>query len=75
VLAKVYDAFVRLSQAPGIGHHREDLADPRHRFWNIYSYVIVYRWQTQPLQILAIVHGARHLEALLQVRIENTEEH
>jgi plasmid stabilization system protein ParE len=39
VLDKLYDAFVRLSQAPGIGHQREDLADQRHRFWNVYSYV------------------------------------
>ena len=26
-----------------MGHHREDLADSRHRFWTIYSYVIAYR--------------------------------
>ena len=29
VLARIYDAFARLGQTPGMGHHREDLADPR----------------------------------------------
>jgi antitoxin ParD1/3/4/toxin ParE1/3/4 len=53
-----------------MGHHRVDLADARHRFWTVYSYVIAYRDQTQPLQIIAIVHGARSLEAFFQYRID-----
>jgi plasmid stabilization system protein ParE len=40
----------------------------RHRFWTVYSYVIVYRENTARLEIIAIVHGARHLEAFLQHR-------
>jgi plasmid stabilization system protein ParE len=32
-LARLYDAFTRLGRTPGLGHHREDLADSRHRFW------------------------------------------
>ncbi len=74
VLAKLYDAFVQLSRAPGIGHYREGLADRRHRFWTVYSYVIAYRWETRPLQILAVVHGARHLEAFFQSRIGEHDE-
>ena len=42
-----------------MGHHRLDLADCRHRFWNVYSYVM---------------HGARHLEAFLQSRIGDGQE-
>ena len=52
-----------------MGHHREDLADARHRFWTVYSYIIAYRDQTKPLEIIAIVHGARQLEAFFQRRI------
>ena len=52
-----------------MGHHREDLADARHRFWTVYSYVIAYRDQTRPLVIIAIVHGARQLETFFQDRI------
>ena len=69
VLARLYDAFTRLVQTPGLGHHREDLADPRHRFWTVFSYVIAYRDNTKPLEIIAVVHGARQLEAFFQHRI------
>jgi len=69
-LAKLFDAFTRLGRTPGMGHHREDLADPRHRFWTVYSYVIAYRWEPTPIQIVAIVHGARQLEAFFQQRIQ-----
>jgi hypothetical protein len=47
---------------PGIGHHWRDLADVRYRFWTVYSYVIAYR-EANPLEIVVVVHGARHLEA------------
>ena len=66
VLERLFDAFARLAQTPGMGHHREDLADARHRFWAVYSYVIAYRDQIKPLEIIAIVHGARQLEAFFQ---------
>jgi plasmid stabilization system protein ParE len=69
VLERLYDAFTRLAKMPGMGHHREDLADRRHRFWTVYSYVIAYRDKTKPLEIIAIVHGARQLEAFFQHRI------
>ena len=69
VLGRLFEAFARLAQTPGMGHHREDLADTRHRFWTVYSYVIAYRDQTKPLEIIAIVHGARQLEAFFQGRL------
>jgi len=68
-LDRLYAAFTQLAKMPGMGHHREDLADNRHRFWTVYSYVIAYRDQTQPLEIIAIVHGARQLEAFFQRRV------
>lgn len=65
---QVVDTFARLAQSPGIGHHRRGVADARYRFWTVYSYVIVYRGEN-PLEIVAIVHGARQLETFLQNRI------
>jgi plasmid stabilization system protein ParE len=73
VLARLYDAFVRLAQSPGMGHHRRGLANARYRFWTVYSYVIAYRGEN-PLEVVAIVHGARHLEAFLQNRIADCPE-
>jgi plasmid stabilization system protein ParE len=69
-LARLHDAFTRLGRTLGMGHQREDLADARHRFWTVYSYVIAYRWEPAPIQIVAIVHGARQLEAFFQQRIQ-----
>ncbi|MGO4881495.1 MAG: type II toxin-antitoxin system RelE/ParE family toxin [Bryobacteraceae bacterium] len=70
VIARMDDAFGRLARTPRMGHFREDLADSRHRFWTVYSYVIAYRWESKPLQIIAVVHGARQLEAFFQQRVQ-----
>jgi len=71
VLARLYDAFLRLARSPAMGHYREDLADARHRFWTVYPYVVAYRCHTTPLQIVAVVHGARELKAFFEHRTEN----
>lgn len=57
----------RLARTPGIGHIRDDLTrDRRHRFWGVHSYLIVYRPDTSPLEIIRVIHGARDAAALLQ---------
>jgi hypothetical protein len=35
----------------------------------VFSYVVVYRDPTSPLEIIAVVHRARQLEAFFQHRI------
>jgi toxin ParE1/3/4 len=66
---RVHDAFLkafrRLAESPGLGHYREDLADKRHRFESVYSYLIVYWWETRPLQIIRVLHAARDVSAIL----------
>jgi hypothetical protein len=42
--------MVKLAKTPTVGHWREELADKRHRFLLVYSYLIVYRHETKPLQ-------------------------
>lgn len=68
VIARIYTACQKLSEMPGMGHYREDLLDRRHRFWSVWSYLIVYRWGAAPIQIIAVVHGARNLAAFLRRR-------
>ena len=68
VIAGIYDECRKLGEMPGIGHQRENLLDGRHRFWSVWSYLIVYRWQVSPIQIIAIVHGARDLDVFLADR-------
>jgi toxin ParE1/3/4 len=68
VIARIYDECQKLSQSPGLGHWRENLLDQRHRFWAVWSYLIVYRWQPSPIQVIALVHGARDLDVFLAGR-------
>ena len=57
-----------LAANPGGGHWRRDLTDESVRFYSVYSYLIVYRPQTKPLEVVAILHGGRDLEELLTTR-------
>jgi antitoxin ParD1/3/4/toxin ParE1/3/4 len=66
VLAEFEKAMTALAEQPCMGHLREDWADSRHRFWPVYSYIIMYRPETKPLQILRVVSGYRHLVELLK---------
>jgi plasmid stabilization system protein ParE len=66
VRAELRDAMRRLAAMPGIGHLREDLSDETVRFWAVRSYVIVYRTDTDPLQVLRVLHGARDVRAILE---------
>lgn len=65
VIDEIEAALRMLAENPRIGQVREDLADERHRFWPVLSYLIMYRQDTNPLQIVRIVSGYRDLLALL----------
>ncbi len=65
VLARIREAMRRLAEFPRIGHVREDLADKSLRFWPVYSYLIVYRPESRPLQIIRVLHGARDVRRIL----------
>lgn len=54
----------------GLGHYHEELLDRRYRFWNFHSYVVCYIWRKRPIQIIAVVHGARDLSAYLATRTD-----
>ena len=47
----------------------QGLTDEAVRFFAIYSYLIVYRAETSPLQVVAILHGRRDVEELLKDRL------
>jgi len=63
--------MMKLAQNPGMGHWREELTDKRHRFLMVYSYLIVYRYETTPLQIVRVLHAARDIQSLLSVAPES----
>ena len=65
VLEALDNAMRRLAKSPGIGHWREELTGKQHRVFLVYSYLIVYRHQTKPLQIIRVLHAARDLQSIL----------
>ena len=69
VLARIYDECQKLGAMPGLGHYRENLLDQQYKFWNVWSYLIADRWQVTPIQIVAIVYGARDLNSFFGRRL------
>lgn len=65
----IREKIVYLAGRPGGGHWRKDLTDEPVKFFPIYSYLIVYRLETNPLQVVAILHGRRDVEELLKDRL------
>jgi len=65
VLAALESAMVKIAKNPEVGHWREELADKRHRFLLVYSYLIVYRYEAKPLQIVRVLHAARNVQSIL----------
>jgi toxin ParE1/3/4 len=59
------NAILKLANNPGVGHFRDELADKRRRFLLVYSYLIVYRHETKPVQIIRVLHAARDVQSIL----------
>ena len=64
----IRDKFVFLAGTPGAGHWRKNLTDQPVKFFPVYSYLIVYRPETEPLQIVSILHGRRDVERIQKGR-------
>ena len=61
--------FSYLADFPHGGHWRRDLTAAEVRFLAVYSYLIVYRPETKPLQIVAILHAHRDVAKILPKRV------
>jgi len=69
VEAVIREQIVFLARTPGAGHWRKDLTDESVKFFPVYSYLIVYRPETKPLQVAAILHGRRDVAEILTHRL------
>jgi plasmid stabilization system protein ParE len=70
VLEAMEKAMYRLAKNPGIGHLRQELADRRHRFFPVYSYLIVYLFEAKPLSVIRVLHAARDVQSILGLTSE-----
>jgi plasmid stabilization system protein ParE len=61
----------RLARHPRMGTKRQDVTALPVRFWTITkfpNYVIVYRPETIPLQVVAVLHARRDLKQIMEKR-------
>jgi toxin ParE1/3/4 len=70
-IAMLFEAFETLGRTPGVGHKREDLTHYRVRFWPVAAYLIIYRAERRPIEIVAVTPGSRDIPALLNRRISH----
>ncbi len=67
----IFDACALIAEAPLRGHSRPDLTDRPLLFWTITrypNYVVVYRTERAPVQIIAVMHGKRNIQRILGKR-------
>lgn len=44
---------------------RRDLADRRHRFWSVGSYLVVYLVLADRVEVARVIHAARNIRRVL----------
>ena len=72
VEAEIVPACNRLAGFPFIGHKRRDITPLPVLFWTIpkyTNYTLVYRPESKPLQVIAILQGNRDLKEILKGRL------
>ncbi len=59
-------AFQRLAEFPGMGSNRPDLIDLPVRFWTLGNYLIIYRAERSPIEIVRVLSAYRNIGAVLK---------
>ena len=62
---EIFAGIRMAARKPDIGHFRRDLADEPLRFWRVRKYLIIYRSEAKPIQVVRVLHGARDVQAVL----------
>jgi len=68
VEAELFEMFEALARMPGQGHRREDLTPRPVLFFPLYSYLIVYQPDVDPIRIMAVLRGTRDVKRILKKR-------
>lgn len=69
VESAIFAACESLARHPLLGNRHTEITSLPVRFWVVTRYpnfIIVYRPETRPLQIISVVHGKRDIGALLE---------
>ncbi len=66
LLARFEAAFERLAEFPRMGSARPDLVDLPVRFWTLGNYLIIYRAESSPIEIVRVLNAYRDIGAMLE---------
>lgn len=64
-LAKLEKATHLLAEMPTIGHTRKDLTDKSVLFWPVGRYLIIYRADRRPIEVVRVLSAYRDVSGLL----------
>ena len=68
VESAIIAACSSLARYPLLGSRRTEITPLPVRFWTVTrfpNYIVVYRPDTQPLQVVAVLHGKRDIKAVI----------
>jgi plasmid stabilization system protein ParE len=69
VESAIWSACNSLAKHPMMGSKRREITLLPVRFWTVArfpNFIVVYRPDTKPLQVVAVLHGNRNLKVLLE---------
>ena len=69
-IGKLFEAFDALARNPGMGHKRDDLTNYPVLFCPVGAYLILYRFQNEFIEIVAVTQGARDIPSFLRQRAQ-----
>jgi len=62
---ELFKAIRKVARRPGLGHLRRDLAKEPLRFKSVRKYLIIYRSDNGPVEVVRVLHAARDVQAIL----------
>lgn len=65
VMRDIATALELLSARPGLGHVRQELTDEPVKFWQVFSYLLIYDPVSRLIGVVRVLHSARDIPAIL----------
>lgn len=67
--SEFYCLFASLGRMPGQGHTRKDLTKRPVLFFPLYSFLVAYQPDVNPIRIIAVLRGKRNVKHILKERL------
>lgn len=68
VEGEFHELFASLGRMPRLGHARKDLTKRPVLFFALYSFLVVYEPEAEPIRIMAVLRGRRNVKRILKDR-------